>query len=154
MEDIRIVLAGPNDADLVGIMAYELLCELFGDSLAVSDEEVLETSRQLIREDSRFSALIAFNGDNKPVGVMTLADSVALFAKGRFGVITEFFVDPGKRSHGVGEKMIDQAKQLGRKRGWSCIELNAPGGEGGQRAVNFYLREGFRDMGPTMKLDL
>lgn len=152
---IEIVEAGPNDADLVSIMVYQLLQELYRGDSPVSDEEIYETCHQLMDdEDPRFCALIAFDEKRKPLAVMTITEAVALFAKGRYGLITEFFVDPVHRSRGVGERMIAHAADLGRRRNWSCIELNTPGGDEGRRAVNFYLREGFRNIGPTLKLSL
>ncbi|WP_259780925.1 GNAT family N-acetyltransferase [Aestuariispira ectoiniformans] len=153
--NIEIVEAGPNDADLVSIMVYQLLQELYRGESPVSDEEVYETCHQLFDdEDPRFSALLGFDENRRPLAVMTITEAVALFAKGRYGLITEFFVDPVHRSRGVGEKMISHASEMGRRRGWSCLELNTPGGDEGTRAVNFYLREGFRNIGPTLKLRL
>lgn len=152
---VEIVEAGPNDADLVSIMVYQLLQELYHGQSPVSDEEIYETCHQLFdEEDPRFCALLAFDEKHKPLAVMTITEAVALFAKGRYGLITEFFVDPVHRSRGVGEKMISHAADLGRRREWSCLELNTPGGDEGNRAVNFYLREGFRNIGPTLKLSL
>lgn len=153
--EIDIVEAGPNDADLVSIMVYQLLQELYHGESPVSDEEIYDTCHQLFdEEDPRFSALLAFDKKRKPLAVMTISEAVALFAKGHYGIITEFFVDPVHRSRGVGEKMIAHAADLGRRRNWSCIELTTPGGEDGRRAINFYLREGFRNMGPNLKLSL
>ena len=154
MMDLKIVEAGPHHADLVAIKAYELLDELYQGKPPVSDEEVRQTCHQLFEEDPDFTALLGYGPDNRLVAMMTVTEIMALFAKGRFGLIMEFYVDPIYRSQGVGEAMIAEARALAKRREWSCLELNSPGGESGKRATNFYVRQGFREIGPMMRLDL
>ena len=154
MIDLKIVEAGPHHADLVAIKAYELLDELYNGKPPVTDEEILRTCHQLFEEDPSFTALLGYGPENKLVALMTVTEVIALFAKGRFGLIMEFYVDPAFRSMGVGESLIAHASELGRRREWSCLELNSPGGDSGERAGRFYRREGFREIGPMMRLDL
>ncbi len=159
---IEVVEAGPHDADLVSVMVYELLLEANVGGVnghKISDVEINETCHMLFEENTQFSALLAFahfedSRTRKPVGVMTITETVALYAKGRFGQIMEFFVDPNFRSQRIGVQMMEAAQNKGREKGWTCLEVNAPDIIGGKRAVGFYTREGFHTMGPTMKLDL
>ncbi|MDX1738227.1 MAG: GNAT family N-acetyltransferase [Alphaproteobacteria bacterium] len=160
---LEIVRAGPHDADLVSILVYQLLLEISNgneNSLMVSDEELNETCHALFEEENNnFHAFLAYahmedSGIRKPVGVMTLTETVALYAKGKFGQIMEFFVDPNFRSRRAGVQLLEVAKEFGKERGWTCLEVAAPDIIGGKRAVGFYHREGFENSGPTMKLAL
>lgn len=153
-ETIEIVEAGENDADLVAIMVYELLRELNEGKTRQSDEEIHAVCRQLLEEDTRFAALLALDSNRRPVGAMTLTEAVALYAGGKFGIIMELYVTPGQRSTGVGERLVKQAIEMGKERGWSLLEVNAPGGERWDRTRAFYAREGFKVIGPFMKLEL
>ncbi|WP_420547890.1 GNAT family N-acetyltransferase [Curvivirga sp.] len=160
---LEIVEAGQHDADLVSIMVYQLLSEVSetsGTRLHVSDEEIYNTCHMLFEEEGhKFTAFLAFaqtedTGIRKPVGVMTLTETVALYAKGRFGQIMEFFVDPNFRSRRVGVRLLHAAIEHGKEKAWSCLEVNAPDIIGGPRAISFYNREGFTNSGPSMKLCL
>lgn len=152
MNELTIVQAGENDADLVAIMVYQLLNEIMHGEMLLNDEDIHAAARQLLAEDTPFAAFLAYDTNRKPVAVMTVTEAVALYAKGKFGIITEFYVDPGARSLGVGERMLSHTRQYGKENGWSRIELNAPEGEQGARARAFYAREGFEQIGPNMRL--
>lgn len=152
---LRIVEAGENDADLVAIMVQELLREIRHEwHNPPREEQIMAVSRELLAEDARFTALIAFEDRRRPVGVMTLTEAVALYAGGRFGIIMELFVAPETRSLGIGEKLIEAAKGIGAERGWSLLEVNAPGDNARGRVRGFYERAGFISMGAFLKLAL
>lgn len=151
---LEIVRAGENDADLVAIMVHKLLHEIGAWHDAPDDERIHEVCRQLLEEDSRFTALLAFDQERRPVGVMTLTEAVAIYAQGRFGIIMELYVVPDARSAGIGDRLIQEARSLGEDRGWSLLEVNAPDGEEWSRTQSFYQRQGFRHVGPFMKLEL
>ena len=57
-------------------------------------------------------------------GVITLSEGLSIYAAGRFGVIREFYVVPDMRSRGIGKAFYA-----------------------------FYLREGFGEIGPRLKLE-
>jgi GNAT superfamily N-acetyltransferase len=151
---LEIVRAGENDADLVAIMVHRLLHEVGAWHDAPDDESIHGVCQELLEEDSRFTALLAFDAERRPVGVMTLNEAVAIYAKGRFGIIMELYVVPDARSTGVGDRMIAEAKEIGRARAWSLLEVNTPDGAQWARTQTFYERQGFRHVGPFMKLEL
>jgi GNAT superfamily N-acetyltransferase len=151
---LEIVRAGHNDADLVAIMVNRLLHEIGAWHDAPDDERIHEVCRELLEEDSRFTALLAFDQDRRPVGVMTLNEAVAIYAEGRFGIIMELYVVPDARSAGIGDQLIQEAKTIAKDRGWSLLEVNTPDGEAWTRTQSFYMRQGFRHVGPFMKLEL
>lgn len=151
---LEIVCAGENDADLVAIMVNRLLHEIGAWHDAPNDECIHEVCRQLLEEESRFTALLAFDQERRPVGVMTLTEAMAIYAQGRFGIIMELYVVPDARSAGIGDCLIREARTIGKNRGWPLLEVNAPEGEKWSRTQSFYERQGFRHVGPFMKLEL
>ncbi|MEC9264781.1 MAG: GNAT family N-acetyltransferase [Pseudomonadota bacterium] len=151
---LEIVRAGENDADLVAIMVHRLLHEVGAWHGAPDDERIHEVCRELLEGDSRFIALLAFDSERRPVGVMTLTEAVAIYAQGRLGIIMELYVVPDARSAGVGDRLIHEARAIGKTRGWTILEVNTPNGEKWARTQSFYERQGFRHVGPFMKLKL
>ncbi|MAO92046.1 MAG: GNAT family N-acetyltransferase [Rhodospirillaceae bacterium] len=151
---LEIVRAGENDADLVAIMVHRLLHEIGAWHGAPDDERIHAVCRQLLEEDNQFSALLAFDMERRPVGVMTLTEAVAIYAEGRLGIIMELYVVPDARSAGIGDRLIQEARQIGKSRGWKLLEVNSPDGEEWTRTRAFYERQGFRHVGPFMKLEL
>ena len=86
------------------------------------------------------------------VGVLTVSESIALYAGGYIGVLNELYVVPEFRSAGVGKMLLDFAKEVGESRGWKRLEVTTPGAEF-ERTVRFYGREGFHQIGPRMKYE-
>ena len=151
---LEIMTADENDADLVAIMVNRLLHEIGAWRDAPDEEKIYAVCRDLLEEDSRFTALLAFDAERRPVGVMTLTEAVAVYAAGKFGIIMELYVVPDARSAGVGERLVQEARKIGEEKSWSLLEVNAPDGAQWSRTRSFYEREGFRYVGPFMKLEL
>lgn len=99
----------------------------------------------------RYLAFLAIDEGGNVVGILTLGESVAVYAAGRFGVILEFYVDPAVRSRGVGRMLLEKAKQKSALLNWSRLEVSAPPSLVGERAKGFYGKEGFQDIGPRLK---
>ena len=72
----------------------------------------------------------------------------------KFGEITELYIKPEFRSKRIGEELISQAKRFARERGWNALEVGAPDLPRSQRTVNFYLRNGFSEIGPRLELNV
>lgn len=107
-----------------------------------------------IDSDDRHSTLLAADEDSgEIVGVITVTESLALYAGGRIGVINELYVVPPFRSEGVGKILVDAVKQLARERGWVRLEVTTPGDDY-TKTLRFYEREGFFRVGPRFKYDL
>ena len=81
-----------------------------------------------------------------------LIECAAIYAGGRFGEISEFYVVPDFRSKGVGALMIEVAVAFGHERGWPHIAVGAPSVPIWQRTVDFYLSCGFDEVGPRLEL--
>lgn len=153
-DGLTIQIAGENDADLVAIMVDRLLREMSDWRAPLSGEDIHRVCAELLGEDGRFQALLAFDETRRPVGVMTLNEAVALYAQGRFGIIMELYVVPDARSAGVGDRLVQEALRIGRSRGWSLIEVNIPAGPEWGRTRAFYAREGFTDAGAFLKREI
>ncbi len=77
-----------------------------------------------------------------------------IYALGDFGEISELYVEPAHRSVGVGAALIEKVVAFGRSKGWSMLEVTAPGVPKWRRSVDFYRRNGFKEIGPQPYLML
>lgn len=92
-------------------------------------------------------AAILVCSDNIPVAVSTIAETYALYAGGKIGVVQEFYVAPEFRRSGIGTMLIEQVKIYGKTRGWSCLELCTPPLPEFERTLNFYQDNGLVPVG-------
>ncbi len=138
--------ADESDTDVVSEMLADLFQEV-GHTLTAS--EIAEIFLH-IDSDDQHSTLLALDDDEDIVGVLTLVETIALYAGGRIGVINELYVVPAYRSEGVGKMLLDAAKELAEQRGWVRLEVTTPG-EDYPKTLKFYEREGFMAIGPRYK---
>lgn len=129
-----------------------LLSALFEEVGHTMDYDSLAAIFEDIDADDRHSTLLAAD-DDEIVGVVTLSETLSLYAGGRIGVLNELYVVPEYRSAGVGKILLDAAKELGEQRGWTRLEVTTPGDEY-ERTLRFYEREGFMAIGPRYKFVL
>src|SRR5262249_33584379 len=99
----------------------------------------------------RMTAFLAMEGDS-PVGVVTVAEAVAAYAGGRYGIVSELYVDPRHRSNGVGAQLLEPAQREAGPHGWLRLEVAAPLGRRWDRSVTFYQQNGFVLTGPKLTL--
>lgn len=143
--------AGANDADLVAILVNRLFRELHDWRPPISEEEIHRIFIDLLSDDGRFTAFLAFDPSNRPIAVMTVAEAVSVYAHGRFGVIMELYVTPTERSAGVGDALIAEAKSLAAERGWGCLEMTTPRSSSLGRISEFCARSGFSPVGAVYR---
>jgi len=152
-EAVTIRAAGPADAAILGTLVAALLAELSGRSEeARSPAALTRLAEELLATPSGYSALIAEGGAGRPLAVLTLTASAAVYAGGRFGTIAEFYVVPEQRSGGLGARLVAAAVEEARRRGWRRLEVGAPAVPLWQRSVDFYRRCGFAEIGPRLSL--
>jgi GNAT superfamily N-acetyltransferase len=150
---ISIRQALPEDAAALGQLVAALLCELGGGPADAGRGAALAVlARELLAEPRRFAALIAEDAEGRAIAALTLSECAALYAGGRFGEVVEFYVKPAHRSGGLGAKMLAAAAALARERGWLRLEVGAPLLPNWQRSFDFYLRCGFDEVGPRLRL--
>lgn len=85
------------------------------------------------------------------MGLLMLNECAAIYAGGRFGEISELYVEPEFRSDGVAAKLIEDAVRLGQGRNWNRLEVGAPDQPVWKRTFDFYLRNGFAEVGPRLR---
>jgi len=139
--------AAPTDFERVGQLTFELLNELFPE-LGYQRDACIATAKILLASEAGVWSFIATQSDERDIGIVMLNECSAIYAGGQFGEISELYVAPDYRSIGVGARLIAAAAEFGRKRGWPDLEVGAPSVPVGQRTVDFYLRNGFDEVGP------
>jgi GNAT superfamily N-acetyltransferase len=105
----------------------------------------IKRCHELIR-DGHYSALIGIS-DRKPIAVVTMTETYALYVCGKIGVIQEFYVSPEFRGSGVGSMLVEQVQNYGKKNKWSCIELCTPPLPEFERTLSFYQQNGLIPVG-------
>lgn len=146
---IDFKIATADDSDTIGALVIELTSEI--SSLTKSAHfdidlhHTVQQCRELIMNGS-YAAIIGYC-DGIPVAVATLAETYALYAKGKVGVIQEFYVLPNFRSSGIGAMLIEQVQEYGNENKWSSIELCTPPLPEFDRTLQFYQRNGLAPVG-------
>lgn len=147
---INLLVADESHTDVVA----ELLAGLFEDVGHDLTAPEIAARFVAIDSDDRHSTLLAVDEESEEVvGVITVTESLALYAGGRIGVVNELYVVPPFRSEGVGKILVDAVKELARERGWARLEVTTPGDDY-TKTLRFYEREGFLRVGPRYKYDL
>jgi GNAT superfamily N-acetyltransferase len=134
--------------------ALALLRELGDEAEDLGHFDVDRTLAGWRRFGDRVVAIAARDDEGAVIGVATLCEHFAIYANGLFGVLNEMWVAPAHRSRGIGKLLLDEAKSLGRERGWSRLDVAAPESERWRRSRSFYEREGFTFAGPKLKFVL
>jgi GNAT superfamily N-acetyltransferase len=151
---IKIVMASPADSEIVGELVHSLLMELFSaQSHLFPIEKMKNAAAELLTPGSGVWSFLAMNGD-EVVGMINLNECAAIYAGGKFGEISELYVKPDFRSQKIGAQLIAQARDFARDREWKILEVGAPDVPRCQRTVNFYLNNGFSEIGPRLEIDV
>jgi len=135
-------------------LVERLLAELADetDEFAGLDRERTLSDLERERQANSFVALLARNdGGGAAIGVLTLTETFAIYAGGRYGVIDELYVEPAHRSAGIGRLLLEEAVAVARERGWRRLDVTAPPGPAWSRTVAFYERNGFVFTGPKLR---
>ncbi|QRM32704.1 GNAT family N-acetyltransferase [Microvirga sp. VF16] len=148
MPSISTRRATAMDTETIAGFIHALLDELSGGKAPARD--VIRQSAETVLADAGVVAVIASAGD-EPVGIMVLNECTAIYAGGKFGEISELYVRPDLRSKGIALHLLEVALQDSRARGWKRLEVGAPGQPKWKRTLDFYLRNGFEEVGPRLR---
>lgn len=156
---VHIDPARPEDARALARMVGELLGEIMAAVGArvfeYHEQETIARAQTWLAERTYTVFLARDQADGSICGFLALGESRALYAGGVFGTIPELFVRPAYRCVGVGEQLIARARQWGRSRGWTRLEVTTPPLPQFDRTLRFYERQGFNlSGGRKLKLDL
>ena len=152
--NVTIEMLGIDQADTALEWVGKLLDELGaeGQELGALDRDrILDAWKMNADRVHVFSARSESNGI---VGVLTLSENFAIYTNGHYGLINELLVSPDHRSSGIGARLIEAVKEMGRSRGWTRIEVGTPVEERWLRTRQFYRRQGFVFAGPKLKFRL
>jgi GNAT superfamily N-acetyltransferase len=146
---LEFIQATPDKAEIIGSLVVQLTQEICQRTNAhhfnIDLEDTVQRCKELLSA-GHYAAIIGWS-DVTPVAVSTITETYALYAGGKIGVIQEFYVIPEFRSAGVGAMLIEQVRNYGQKRSWSCIELCTPPLPEFERALSFYQENGLVPVG-------
>lgn len=138
-----------EDAEIVGAFVVELTSEISiltnTQHFDIDLNSTIERCSELIR-DGHYCVIIAEH-QNKPIAVVTMTETYALYVAGKIGVIQEFYVSPKYRSSGVGSMIIEEVQDYAKQQNWSCIELCTPPLPEFENTVRFYQKNGLTPVG-------
>jgi GNAT superfamily N-acetyltransferase len=154
-ESVEVAQADRDKGAIVGRLVRALLSELAPEGREVpAADEFERVATGLLTGDCGYWAFLARDASGEPVGLLTLNECAATYARGRFGEIAELYVLPKARSAGVGVALLRAAMAFGRDRVWNHLEVGAPGAARFPRTIAFYVKHGFAEVGPRLRLTL
>lgn len=146
---LQFVQATPDHAEIIGALVVQLTQEICERTDAqhfdIDLDATIRRCKELISA-GHYTAIIGCS-DTIPIAVATIAETYALYAGGKIGVIQEFYVMPKFRRSGVGTLLIEQVRNYGQQRAWSCIELCTPPLPEFERTLHFYQHNGLIPVG-------
>jgi GNAT superfamily N-acetyltransferase len=147
--NVEIKQAGAAQAPLIAALVLELTGEIVAACEGVQFHADQGLTAGLCAEwiaGQQYLVLLAY-ADGEPAGVITAAESFALYAGGKIGIVQECYVRPAYRAHGVGRALMDAMLALAPQRGWAAMELCTPPLPQFARAIDFYQRHGYAPVG-------
>ena len=156
MQEIDIIKATKNDIKIIVDLITKLLIDFNNqsDSDFIVNRDTLETVTRKLITRNNFGAFIAYASKNTPVGLITISEAFAIYNGGDFGVITELYVDRNYRSAGIGKLLLQTVFKFSEVMNWNKIEVGAPNSEEWPRTLEFYKKNGFKQKGPKLRVDL
>ena len=141
-----------EDIDSLLRLSKMLFVEI-GHQFPITDNNGAKAFCKNLLENENYIVFIASDSNNTPCGIITMNEGSSVYAGGKFGVIREFYVNEEKRSAGIGKSLLHSAIEFAQSKGWRRLEVTPPHKEKWERTYNFYMREGFVEIGPRLKLE-
>lgn len=135
------VQEAPQVAEMVGELLAEIMDAIGVQVFHFDPAATVQRLTDFIAQEKYF-VFAAWDGES-PVGFIALYESYALYAEGAFGTIPELYVRPEYRSSKVGLELVARAKEFGRSRRWTRLEVTTPPLPQFDKTLAFYEREGF-----------
>lgn len=156
MNEIKVIKASIKEVKTIVDLIAELLIDFnnkSGSNFIVDRNRLEKTTRELIVREN-FGAFIAYDSENTAKGLVTISEAFAIYNGGDFGVITELYVDRNSRSGGIGKLLLESVFDFSNSMNWTKVEVGAPNAEEWPRTIEFYKRNGFKQKGPKLRIDL
>lgn len=90
--------------------------------------------------------------DDKPAGYIAMSQLKFDHRKSRYVEIENMGVSPKYRSQGIGKMLVDEAKKWAKELGINKMFVVAY--YNNQKAVKFYKREGFKEIGLELEMNI
>lgn len=141
-------------APLIGELLQEIMDAIGSPAFHFDLAETCGRLEDFLRREAYF-VFFARAEDGAIAGLIALSETHALYAEGAFGIIPELYVRPAWRSRQVGQALLAAARDFGRERGWTRLEVTTPPLPEFDRTLAFYEREGFAiSGGRKLKIEL
>jgi len=139
-----------EDVAAVAVAVEQLLEELGGRKPARAE---LEAEIEAALDDPAVGATLVAETGGEIVGVLSASWQRALHVPGRYATIQDLWVDPERRSDGVGAGLVNGLADLCRAQGVARIEVGLPreSFDAIRATEAFYERNGFEQLGPRMR---
>ena len=149
---MTLELANSHSINTITQLLKDLYVELGdeGESVNFLSPEFV----QQMLDSKNTEVYLAFNHNRETVGILSLTESQAFYAGGKYGVIDEMYIVPGFRSNNIGSQIISDIKHIAKQKGWKRLDVTAPTEERWVRTVDFYKRNGFEFTGPKLKFKI
>lgn len=141
-----------EDVDSLLSLSKKLFDEI-GHQFPISDRSQAVFFCKNLFDNETYVGFLASDAKNQACGLITLNEGSSIYVGGRFGIIREFYVVPKMRSAGIGKALLHRAIEFARSKGWNRLEVTPPHKEEWERTYNFYMREGFVEIGPRLKFE-
>lgn len=128
----------------VPAVAELLLAQLREHEIPVGREHVV---RRLTASISGEGLVLVASAPEGLVGVAYVSFAQPLEHAGTVAWLEELYVVPGRRSEGLGGRLLSAVIEDAERRGCVGVELETKRGH--ERAGHLYVRQGFRDLGRT-----
>lgn len=125
---MNIKVAGKQDEFKIATLMKEFMDYYrkkhpkWGKCSIMSTEELLWSFHDAL-ENPHTAAFILVEEDNEPVAISTLTFWHGMNTKDTVITIDDLYVRSQWRQHGVGSKIVDYVVDMGRKMGYSTIEV-------------------------------
>jgi len=145
--------AGAEDLSAAAGAVAELLVELGGNPPPI--EAMQAAARELIETPDAGLLLLA-EQDGELVGVLAASFQLAIHTAGRYALLQDLWVKPACRSGSIGRQMLQALCAHSRAHGLPRVEVGLPSDDFPRMEATrgFYLKNGFRPLGPRMRLTL
>lgn len=153
MPSIIVRDADFSDVPNVVECVHELLKELSADPAYALDRDGASSvcERILLGRESGEVLIAHFEGEpNDLLGCLTISYVDAVRYGGTFATLEEFWVHAEHRSAGIGAMLLRFLRE--RFSGYIEVGLPSEGFKDFARTLNFYQSQGFRPIGPRLRL--
>lgn len=150
--ETTIRMASNADVNVVADLVHKLLSELRPPTSPPPNlNSVRRSASSVLDPVVGVWAFLAEDERGGPLGILTLNECASIYAGGKFGVISELYIEPQFRSAGVGPRLLNAAIAFGRSRQWGRLEVGAPSVPRWNRTVSFYRANQFEEVGPRLR---